>query len=91
MIHANRQHIDQKRILFRRIEAELRARAEQQRPYVHCSSRTVRRYVFCVQRDGQLDTGLEVRLGDLRHADEGCRVLHALGVLLGPEDVDAVV
>lgn len=49
------------------------------------------RDVSCVETHGQLDAFVEEVYGNGGHADKGRAVLHALGVLLRPEDGDARV
>jgi hypothetical protein len=51
----------------------------------------VRRNKLGVQADGELDALPEVLSGNMRDGDGGSRVLHALGVGLGTEDVDGLV
>ena len=44
-----------------------------------------------VQADGELDALPEVLSGDMRNGNGGSRVLHALRIRLGTEDVDSLV
>lgn len=91
VVDAGRQHKHQERVLLGRTQAQLRRRAEQQRPDVHGRAGAVRGHELGVQADGQVDALPEQLDGDLRHGDEGGRVLHALRVLPRPEDVDGAV
>ena len=78
-------------VLFRRAQAQLRAASEQERSDVHGGTSAVRRDKLGIEADGELDAVPEVVGRDVRDGDGGGGVLHALGVLLGTEDVDRLV
>lgn len=88
VVDADGQHVHQERVLLGRVQAQLRRAAKQQRPDVHCGAGAVRRYELGVERHGQVHAFVEVLGGYVGDANVRGRVLHALGVLLRPEDVD---
>ena len=82
---------DDESVLLRRAETQLCGASEKKRTDVHGRAGTVRRDELSVQADGELDAVPEMLGRDMRDGDGGSRVLHALGVGLGTEDVDGLV
>ena len=82
---------DHEGVLLRRAETQLCRASEEKRTNVHGRAGAVRRNKLGVQADGELDALPEVLSGNMRDGDGGSRVLHALGVGLGTEDVDGLV
>ena len=82
---------DHESVLLRRAKTQLCGASEEKRTDVHGRAGTVGRDKLSVQADGELDTVPEVLGRDVRNGDGGSRVLHALGVGLGTEDVDSLV
>lgn len=91
VVDADGQHVHKEGVLVRRAQAQLCGAAEEQRPDVHRGACGVGWDELGVQRDGQVHASREVRLRHGGNADEGRAVLHALRVLVGPEDLDFFV
>ena len=82
---------DHERVFFRRGDADLRARADQERTQVHGAARAVRRNELLVRGDDLL-AGLDEALDRHRRHDGADRgALHAAAVLIGTEDHDLAV
>jgi hypothetical protein len=91
VVHTSGHDEDDESVLFGRAQAQLSRATEQKRANVHGRPCAVGRNILGVQADGELDALLEVLDRDVGDGDGGGRVLHALGVLLGTEDVDGLV
>ena len=91
VIDAGRQDENEESVLLGRIQPQLRRGPEEQGPDIHGRPRAVRGDKLRVQTHSQMDALPEQLNGDLRHRDKGGGMLHALRVLLGPEDVDGLV
>ena len=90
VVHTGGQDVDAEGVFLGRAEAQLGAGAVDLRAHVHGGAGLVGRYVVGVEGDGGAH-GIEEEVSGHGWAGyELGRVLHACGVLVGPEDLDLV-
>lgn len=91
VVNPRGHHIHAEHVLLGRRQPQLRARPVNLRPHVHGRARLMRGHELGVEPHGSAAGGDEEVLGDGGHRRDGGGVLHAGGVLVRAEDLEAGV